>query len=131
MGLPRTGDDITIEEVLQKDKLELAVLSSYQWDEEWLLSKLTLKTKIILVAYAVDEAQQEQMMANAGSHFRFCFPPMNGVGAMHSKLMLLKFDKYLRVVVPTGNFMAYDWGGSGTMENVGNDRHQGGTRNVC
>lgn len=57
-GYPRTGDDIKIEEVLQKDQLELAVLSSFQWDDEWLLSKIdTRKTKLLLVAFARDEAQ--------------------------------------------------------------------------
>jgi hypothetical protein len=40
---------------------------------------------------------------------QFCFPPMQQVGAMHSKLMLLKFEKYMRIVVPTGNLMSFDW----------------------
>lgn len=57
-GYPRTADDIKIEEVLQKDRLELAVLSSFQWDEEWILSKIDVrKTKLLLVAFARDEAQ--------------------------------------------------------------------------
>lgn len=57
-GTARTGDEITIEQVFQKDKLELAVLSSFQWDEEWMLSKLDYtRTKILLLAYARDEAQ--------------------------------------------------------------------------
>jgi hypothetical protein len=57
-GTPRRGDEITIEEVFQKDKLELAVLSSFQWDEEWMLSKLDYtRTKILLLAFARDEAQ--------------------------------------------------------------------------
>jgi hypothetical protein len=57
-GTARTGDEITIEEVFQKDKLELAVLSSFQWDEEWMLSKLDYRrTKILLLAFAKDEAQ--------------------------------------------------------------------------
>lgn len=57
-GYPREGDDIKIEEVLQKDQLELAILSSYQWDDEWLTSKIDLRrTKTLLVAYAADEAQ--------------------------------------------------------------------------
>lgn len=52
-GFPRSGD-IKIEEVLQKDDLGLAVLSSFQWDQEWILSKLNMKkTKLILVAQAV------------------------------------------------------------------------------
>jgi hypothetical protein len=37
---------------------------------------------------------------------------------MHSKLMLLKYPKYLRIVVPTGNLVPYDWGETGVMENV-------------
>lgn len=57
-GYPRTSEDIKIEEVFQKDRLELAVLSSYQWDDEWLLSKIDLRrTKLLLVAYAADESQ--------------------------------------------------------------------------
>lgn len=57
-GYPRLGDDIKIEEVFQKENLELAVLSSYQWDDEWMLSKIDYtRTKILLLAYAQDEAQ--------------------------------------------------------------------------
>ncbi len=57
-GQPRHGDDIKIEEVLQKQQLQLAVLSSFQWDEEWLLSRVDLaRTKLVLVAFASDERQ--------------------------------------------------------------------------
>jgi hypothetical protein len=37
---------------------------------------------------------------------------------MHSKLQLLKYKTYLRVVIPTGNLTSYDWGETGVMENV-------------
>lgn len=57
-GYPRTSEDIRIEEVLQKDHLQLALLSSFQWDEEWMLSKINLnKTKLLLAAFATDESQ--------------------------------------------------------------------------
>lgn len=57
-GYPRTPDDIKIEEVLQKDQLILAVLSSFQWDEEWIMSKVDLATtKLLLLAFASDDAQ--------------------------------------------------------------------------
>ena len=49
---------------------------------------------------------------------RFCFPPMHGAGAMHSKLQLLKYGSFLRIVVPSGNLVPYDWGETGAMENV-------------
>lgn len=52
-GYPRTGDDIKIEEILHKNELELAVLSSYQWDDTWMMSKIDFtKTKVVCIAYA-------------------------------------------------------------------------------
>ncbi|KAJ4195283.1 hypothetical protein NW767_002433 [Fusarium falciforme] len=118
-GYPHTSEDIKIEEVFQKDRLELAVLSSYQWDDEWLLSKIDLRrTKLLLVAYAADESQKREMQSNTPLGIRFCFPAMNGPGAMHSKLQLLKYPDYLRVVVPTANLVPYDWGETGVMENM-------------
>jgi len=64
-------------------------------------------------------AQREDMRGNVPrDRIRFCFPPMQAMGYMHSKLQLLKYEGYLRIVVPTGNLMSYDWGETGTMENV-------------
>lgn len=40
------------------------------------------------------------------------------VNCMHSKLMLLFHPGYVRIVVPTANLTAVDWGYSGAMENV-------------
>lgn len=40
------------------------------------------------------------------------------MGNMHSKLQLLKYPRYIRIVVPTGNFVPYDWGETGVMENT-------------
>ncbi|GKT88040.1 ubiquitin interaction domain-containing protein [Colletotrichum tofieldiae] len=118
-GYPRTGEDIKIEEVFQKDKLQLAVLSSFQWDEEWLLSKVDARqTKMLLVAYANNEAEKATIRANAPTSLvRFCFPPMHG-GYMHSKLQILKYEGYLRIGIPSGNLVPYDWGETGVLENV-------------
>lgn len=55
-GFPRR-DDIKIEEVLQKKELESAVLSSFQWDIDWLFTKIDpTTTKLILVMQAKEEA---------------------------------------------------------------------------
>ncbi|KAL5931997.1 hypothetical protein ACKVV1_003986 [Pyricularia oryzae] len=118
-GQPRSSQDITIEEVLQKDQLELAVLSSFAWDPEWLWTKVDpTKTKTTLIAFAGNEADQKEVTASAQGVARLCFPPMNGNGCMHSKLQLLKFPGYLRIVVPSGNLVPYDWGEqNGIMEN--------------
>ncbi|KAK2039736.1 ubiquitin interaction domain-containing protein [Colletotrichum somersetense] len=118
-GYPRIGEEIKIEEVLQKDKLQLAVLSSFQWDEEWLLSKVDVRqTRMLLVAYANNEAEKAAIRANAPTGLvRFCFPPMHG-GYMHSKLQILKYEGYLRIVIPSGNLVPYDWGETGVLENM-------------
>lgn len=57
-GQPRLGDDITIQEVLQKDILEMAVISSFQWDQDWLFKVIDQhKTRMILVSQEEDEAR--------------------------------------------------------------------------
>ncbi|KAL7804012.1 hypothetical protein V8C43DRAFT_300150 [Trichoderma afarasin] len=52
-GCPRTDGETTVEEVLRKDQLDLTMLPSSQWDEEWMISKLDMRrTKILLPAFA-------------------------------------------------------------------------------
>ncbi|MCJ1312781.1 hypothetical protein MMC25_006457 [Agyrium rufum] len=121
LGYARDGLDIKIEEVFQRKSLKLAVLSSFQWDIEWLFSKVDIpRTKLILVMQAEDEATKQQYRSETSSmaNLRLCFPSMEGqVHCMHSKLMLLAHGTHLRVVVPTANLVAYDWGENGVMEN--------------
>ena len=120
-GYPR-NDDIKIEEVLQRSDLKLAVLSSFQWNIEWLFSKIDLQSqsKLILVMQANDEAQKRQYRQETADipNLRLCFPPMPpNTSNMHSKLMLLSHPTYLRIVVPSANLVPYDWGETGHMEN--------------
>lgn len=56
LGFPRE-QDIKIEEVLQKADLQLAVLSAFQWDVQWLLRKMNPnETKMVFVMQAKEEA---------------------------------------------------------------------------
>jgi hypothetical protein len=56
-GCPREDDTITIEEVLQKEDLELAVLSTFQIDADWITTKVLDKTKVIWVLHARDDKE--------------------------------------------------------------------------
>ena len=54
---PRNDDDIKIEEVFQAADLELAVLSSFMWDMEWIFSNLNTKsTRFLLIMQAKEES---------------------------------------------------------------------------
>lgn len=115
-------DDIKIEEVLQRNHLNLAVLSSFQWDVGWLFNKLdTTTTQLYFVMQAKDDAtkRQYEMETSSMANLRLCFPSMEGqINCMHSKLMLLSYPTHLRVVIPTANLVPYDWGETGVMENM-------------
>lgn len=57
--LKRSPDDndITLEQVLQKDDLQLAVMSSYLWDMDWLFTKCdTKRTRFIMIMSAKEQA---------------------------------------------------------------------------
>ncbi|KAF3223967.1 hypothetical protein TWF192_006208 [Orbilia oligospora] len=124
-GVARTHDDITIEEVLQKDTLQTAVLSAYQWDFLWILGKIkTGECDLVLVLHAKEDEVVDHYRRNLCNipRTRLCFPDMSGnVNIMHSKLQLLFHLTHLRVVVPTANLTSYDWGeatGTGSNEGV-------------
>ncbi|PWY80966.1 phospholipase D/nuclease [Aspergillus sclerotioniger CBS 115572] len=122
-GSLRQGDDIKIGEVFQKSDLQLAVLSSYMWEMEWLFSKMDIgRTRFILMMQAEDDAKKRQYESETAymPNLRLCFPPMDGqVNCMHSKLMLLFHPGYLRIVIPTANLVPFDWGEEkGVMENT-------------
>ena len=121
-GYPRQGNDIKIEEVLLPQQLQAAVLSSFQWDFDWLFPKLqTTKTKFVLVMQGKGwEKESRQKEFEGIPNVRLCFPSMDGiVNCMHSKLMLLFYEGWMRIVVPTANLTSYDWGEmGGFMENM-------------
>ncbi|KAL8946869.1 MAG: hypothetical protein Q9222_006789, partial [Ikaeria aurantiellina] len=119
---PRKSD-IKIEELLQRDSLSLAVLSSFQWDIPWLFTKLNLSTtQVVLIMQAETDdlkVQYRNEVSTISPNLRLCFPSMRGqINCMHSKLMLLSYPTHLRVAVPTANLVPYDWGETGVMENM-------------
>ncbi|PBP16311.1 tyrosyl-DNA phosphodiesterase domain protein, partial [Diplocarpon rosae] len=118
-GVPRQGDDIRIEEVLQSDDLELAVLSAFQIEPAWVESKLRPQTKVVWVLQAKGEAERGKIRSDAPANYRFCFPNMEGnINCMHSKLQLLAHPTHIRIVIPSANLTSYDWGETGIMENI-------------
>ncbi|KAL5114007.1 hypothetical protein ACEQ8H_008112 [Pleosporales sp. CAS-2024a] len=112
---PRT-DDITIDEVLQADSVDMAVISSFMWDAEWVMKKLNpLHVKQMWIMHAKGQDVQKRWASELSSmgipNLRLHFPPMDGmIQTMHSKLMLLSGKNKLRIVVPTANMTPIEWG---------------------
>ncbi|KAJ5598463.1 hypothetical protein N7537_008547 [Penicillium hordei] len=120
-GFPRSGNEITIEEVIQRDDLELGVFSSFLWDMPWLYSKFNNSTRILFIMQAKEEETREQYRRDISSmpNLRLCFPPMESqVVCMHSKLLLMFHPGYLRIAVPSANLTPTDWGEDTLMENT-------------
>ncbi|KAL6702435.1 hypothetical protein ACN47E_001864 [Coniothyrium glycines] len=129
MRFPRTND-IRIDELLEADSLNIAVLSSFMWDADWLHTKLNpTKTKQIWVMNAkgrdIQQQWEQDMKASGVPNLKLHFPPMDGlIHSMHSKYMLLFSKHKLRIVVPTANMTRTDWGEvandwqPGVMENT-------------
>lgn len=115
-------EDVTIEEVLQRDDLTLAVISAFQWNLDWLFSKLDIdSTDLLLIMGVKGESLKQQCQEEASRmpRLRLCFAPMDtAVQIMHSKMMLLFHPTYLRIVVTTANLVPHDWGETGVMENM-------------
>jgi hypothetical protein len=118
------GGDIKIEEVLDADRVKLAVVCSYMWDLEWFFGKFPARTaRFLFVMDARTEAEREERAREAEAVGRgrigVCFPPLQGVARMiHSKFMLLVYEDSLRLVVTSANLTPYDWGETGVLENV-------------
>jgi hypothetical protein len=77
-GLPRQGDDIKIEEVLQRSDLKVAVLSSFMWDMDWLFSKMDqVNTRFVFLMQAKDDATVSRttisLDISPSMHQMYCF----------------------------------------------------------
>ncbi|KAF2865417.1 tyrosyl-DNA phosphodiesterase-domain-containing protein [Massariosphaeria phaeospora] len=114
---PRTND-IRLEEVLQASTVNIAILSSFQWEDSWLFDKLDpCKVKQIWIMNGkyrgedVREKMQREAVEAQIPNFKQHFPPMDGqISNMHSKFMLLFHPTHLRIAVPTANMTLVDWG---------------------
>ena len=120
----KSATDVKLPELLSPTTLQSAVLSSYIWDHDWLFSQFGAhlkRVKLLLVMHAKWPNQRDMITQDFAGilNVKHCFPIMEGqINCMHSKLMLLFFNNYMRIVVPTANLIPTDWGEGGIMENT-------------
>ena len=119
--------------------LSSALLSSFTIDFDFLLPHFKTKsTNFVFILHATSGAHRTALESDFSGipNVRLVFPQaqggMKGFGTMHSKLMILFYGPETvssgltvnetkwqhgrcRIIIPTGNLVAYDWGQNGSL----------------
>ncbi|CCA72701.1 hypothetical protein PIIN_06638 [Serendipita indica DSM 11827] len=92
-----------------KNSVAFAILSSYSTDIAWLYGMFSPMTPVILVNQPTETGNSD--VKGILPNWIMTMPFLRGGrGAMHVKLMLLFYRSgRLRLVLPTANFIDYDW----------------------
>lgn len=109
------SDVLSIEEIVEKDRLESAFISTFSFELEYMATVFDLRNKMIpitLVKHWEKSGEQEgrSMFQVGQSPMAVVHPPLpHRYSNMHSKLWLLSFPDCLRVVVSSANMCYHDW----------------------
>ncbi|XP_071720314.1 tyrosyl-DNA phosphodiesterase 1 isoform X2 [Rutidosis leptorrhynchoides] len=102
---------VSIGDVIQGN-VQVAVLSNYMVDIDWLLSACpTLKNvPHVLVVHGESDDRLEHMKINKPANWILHKPPLPiAWGTHHSKAMFLVYPQGVRVIVHTANLIYVDW----------------------
>jgi hypothetical protein len=103
-GRVKMTNQLTIDDLLQRDILQKLLVSSFVLDQAFLFSKLPPVPLVVVMPRESPESYNFQSGKQT-----FIFPPMNNRGCMHIKLMILWFGAYVRIVVTSANLIEADW----------------------
>lgn len=99
------------ENLKEKLTIQSALFSTFVYDSEFIEPLInTFKLKSIIVRHR--ENTKYNQMEEHESYIKFVYPKLDYTlkwGKFHSKLILLKFPSFLRVVVPSANLTNGDW----------------------
>uniref|UniRef100_A0A7N0UE80 FHA domain-containing protein n=1 Tax=Kalanchoe fedtschenkoi TaxID=63787 RepID=A0A7N0UE80_KALFE len=112
-GLPAwaNASSVSIGDVIEGD-VQVAVLSNYMVDIDWLVSACPKLLKIphVLVIHGESDGAFDNMKRKKPANWIFHKPPLPiSFGTHHSKAMLLIYPRGVRVVVHTANLIHVDW----------------------
>ena len=104
-------DDSDIKNVHSKVRAESALFSTFIYDGEFIEPFINqFKMPSIIIRH--EENQKYNAMDEYGNYIKFIFPKISQTlrwGKFHSKLIILKFPKFLRIIVPSANLTDGDW----------------------
>ena len=104
-------DDSKIENIKNKIRASSALFSTFIYDGEF-IEPFINKFKLPSIIIRHEEGHKYNSMDEYGNYIKFIFPKISNVlswGKFHSKLILLKFPNFLRIIVPSANLTECDW----------------------
>ncbi|KAF1002807.1 tyrosyl-DNA phosphodiesterase 1 isoform X1 [Apium graveolens] len=102
---------VSIGDVVQGN-IQVALLSNYMVDIDWLTSACTTLTKVphVLVIHGEGDGTLEYMKRKKFANWILHKPPLPiSYGTHHSKAMLLVYPQGVRIIVHTANLIYVDW----------------------
>ncbi len=104
-------DDSDIKNIHSKVRASSALFSTFIYDGEFIEPFINqFKLPSIIIRHRED--QKYNAMDEYGNYIKFVFPKISQTlkwGKFHSKLIILKFPKFLRIIVPSANLTDGDW----------------------
>ncbi|KAJ3269086.1 hypothetical protein HK104_005185 [Borealophlyctis nickersoniae] len=104
---------MTFDDLVKRDHLQKAFFCAFQVDDEWLMDKLPRDINICVARHRGSDipADVSTVYMPVTPRLMWVFPPMAGTefGCMHSKIMMLWYPGFLRVVITSANLFAFDW----------------------
>ena len=98
-------------DVIHKTRAETALFSTFIYDGEFIEPFINqFKMPSIIIRH--QDNQKFNAMDEYGNYIKFIFPKISQTlrwGKFHSKLIILKFPSFLRIIVPSANLTDGDW----------------------
>ena len=89
------------------------LLSAMCVDDEWVARAFPAGIPTIIIRPAPENNSGAKAMI-ISRNLKYVFPPLKGFGCMHTKLIILWHDEFIRIAIPSANLLDFDWD---TIEN--------------
>ncbi|KAJ2809537.1 hypothetical protein H4R20_000039 [Coemansia guatemalensis] len=101
----------TFRDLIQPDKLRKALLTTYVLDMEWMMPHFNPQTKLVIVKSYNPKSEARGAFQSDNGRVTIVHPEFGKqrYPIMHSKIMLLFYDNYVRFVASSANLIEIDW----------------------
>ncbi|KAG0238133.1 hypothetical protein BGW42_007124 [Actinomortierella wolfii] len=113
-GTFKESTHVSLEDLINKEHLQKAILTSFISDPQWLTNYLPSdrrKTIVLVVHWRADKGETPGHFR--GDHYlpnmTEFHPPLQTMGTFHPKCMLLWYPTFFRIVISSANLVSEDW----------------------